>query len=106
MASSTINNLATSLFAHPIGLTSANDLDDIKTPGLYQIAASAPSNVPSGMGNTYSSMLVFSGGVATAITQVYIGGGWRTESKHIAIRGYGGTPVAWSAWRYITDATS
>lgn len=100
------DDIMTALFSNPVALTSANDLNSITTPGLYMIAGSAPSNAPSGMGNTYSSMMVFRGGLDTAITQVYIGGGWRSENKHIAIRGYGGTPAAWSAWRYITDATS
>ena len=99
-------NLLTKLFANPVNLTNSDDLDDISTAGIYSIASSVPLNAPSGMANTYACLLVIQTGAAGAPTQIYIQGGWRSESKHIAIRGFGGTPASWSAWRYVTDATA
>ena len=100
------NNFLTALFSHPVLLTSSDSLNNITTGGLYRIEATAPTNAPTGMSNTYSMLIVLNGGLSTAITQIYINGGWRSESKHIAIRGFGGNPGAWSDWRYITDATA
>ena len=96
----------TALFSHPVTLTSSDNLNDITTPGLYAVISSVPTNAPTGMSNTFAVVLVFNMGNSAAYTQIYIQGGWRQDSKHIAIRGFGGSPAAWSAWRYVTDATS
>ena len=97
-------NIFTKLFSNPVRLNSTNDLDNITTAGIYSIESSVPSNAPTGMSNTFACLIVLDTGRAP--TQIYIQGGWRGDTKHIAIRGYGGSPAAWSAWRYISDATA
>lgn len=91
-------------------IKSTQDLDEITRVGVYFINGTAPIHAPSGMANTFSCLLVLptggygSDGTTVSATQIYIQGGWRAAGKHIALRGYGGSPSAWSVWHYLTDS--
>ena len=85
-------------------LTSADNLNNIRTAGLYKWSTSIPTNAPvfgDGTSNWCALRVLYTGG--TAPTQICIHGGWRNSSNHIAIRGYGGEPNQWSSWKYIAS---
>ena len=73
-------------------LTSSEDLDDIKTQGIYHIRGSRPTNYPSTLG-TYTIVVVLTNTTATDVRQIVI-----TNASDIAVRTRTGSPPVWSAW--------
>ena len=47
-------SILSALFSNPVKLTSSNDLNNLKTPGIYYVSNSVPTNAPTGMSNTYA----------------------------------------------------
>lgn len=75
-------------------LTSADDLDNYMTQGIYYINASVPSNCPT----NYCKLLVL-GDVNNVPTQVIMRADGSTG--RMWIRNYGGSPLIWRAWHRI-----
>ena len=76
-------------------LTSADDLDDIKTTGLYFVQNSAPANSPEG--STWFSLLVAQVAIGNVQQQVVKGG-------ILYQRNYAGASPTWSSWYKVTGS--
>lgn len=76
-------------------LSSTDDLNNIKTPGLYAIS-SAPTNCPSLAGNSCLEVLhMYKQGSAPRLQRI-------TKNDAVYIRAYTGSPIAWTNWYKYT----
>ena len=77
-------------------LTSSNDLNDIKTTGLYGVTT-APTNSPESQ--TYGTLIV----QATSsgdVRQIFIRAGG--AGGFVYVRSFGGNPGSWTSWYKFT----
>ena len=73
-------------------LTSSDDLDDIKTTGIYAITT-PPANSPDSV--SYCTLIV-NGVAPSGYRQIII------RDQNIYVRRYGGSPATWSSWYKFT----
>ena len=74
-------------------LSSTNDLNDIRTMGIYHIRGSKPNNSPGVSAGSYAILIVLVNTTQTDVRQVII-----DNSSSLIIRTRTGSPPVWGSW--------
>lgn len=88
-------------FVYKGELTSADDLDDYKTSGIFYITSSVPSHAPDGA-TTYSTVFVIHP-VGNFVQQIYVRPTLTQGLTQISVRQWSGSTPTWSKWRSVND---